>query len=148
MVTKGDIVNGMFSLLRISGLTTTPEPEEIKLAIDTLDDYMAQIAITMGTGYIQPTVYGESKHSDDSGLSIELAGPVKKMLCAEFCQVYGRPVTPELGVISSQGMRAMEQLLINVDPSVMPNTLPIGSGNEYALINDKFFPNLSEVENA
>jgi len=41
---------------------------------------------------------------------------------------------------AGKGMRSLEQILVNVNPSQNPGTLPIGSGNEWDHRSDKFYP--------
>jgi hypothetical protein len=140
MISKVSIVNGTLKLMRISGLTTQGTPDEIKDGLQVLDDYMAELSTTLDTGYIQPLNYGESDPNDDSGLTPEMAGPVKKSLLAEFCSYFGKEVPMAVARTSADGMRALEQLLVHVAPSQNPATLPIGSGNEWQTETRKFYP--------
>lgn len=140
MPNKIDIVNGCYQLIRISGLTSKAIPEEIEIAIQVLDDLAAELSSTLDTGYIQPVEYGMSDPNDYSGLTSELAGPMKKLLAAEIVNYFGKQITPSLAAIADNGMRSMEQLLVNVKPSQNPATLPIGSGNEWDYRSDKFYP--------
>ncbi|QDP52075.1 MAG: putative peptidoglycan hydrolase [Prokaryotic dsDNA virus sp.] len=140
MPNKIDIVNGTYSLIRISGLTSSPLPEEINTAIQVLDDLAAEISTSLNLGYIQPIEYGASGPNDDSGLSPELAGPMKKMLAVELVTFFGREVTPTLAAIAKSGMKSMERLLVSVPDMQNPATLPIGSGNEWDYRSDKFYP--------
>jgi hypothetical protein len=141
MISKINVVNGTLKLMRISGLTTQGTPDEIKDGLQVLDDYMAELSTTLETGYIQPASYGESDPNDDSGLTLEMAGPIKKALLLEFCSYFGKDVPMAIAKTSADGMRALEQLLVNVAPSQHPATLPIGSGNEWPYSSGrKFYP--------
>lgn len=140
MPSKIDIVNGTYSLIRISGLTSSPLPEEINTAIQVLDDLAAEISTSLDLGYIQPVEYGASSPNDYSGLTPELAGPMKKMLAVELVTFFGREVTPTLSAIARSGMKSMEMLLVKIDDMQNPATLPIGSGNEWDYRSDKFYP--------
>jgi hypothetical protein len=140
MPNKIDIVNGCYQLIRISGLTSKAIPEEVSIATQVLDDLAAELSSTLNLGYIQPVDYGMSDPNDYSGLTPELAGPMKKLLASELVQYFGKEVTPTLAAIASSGMRSMEQLLVSVAPSQNPATLPIGSGNEWDYRSDKFYP--------
>lgn len=139
MPNKIDIVKGCYQLIRISGLTKQSIPEEDEIALQVLDDYAAELSSTLNTGYIQPAEYGTSDPNDYSGLTAELAGPMKKMLALELVNYFGKDVPASLAAIAAQGMRSMEQLLVTVDNAQNPATLPIGSGNEYDYRSDKFY---------
>jgi hypothetical protein len=139
MPSKIQIVNGAYSVMRISGLTVSPSPEDSALGVQVLDDLMAELSVELDTGYIQPINYGESDANDDSGLTAETVGPVKKMLARELLANFGKPITNELNLIYNDGLRKLEQLLVNVLPSQNPATLPIGSGNEYDYRSNKFY---------
>lgn len=140
MIPKIDIVNGAYKLMRISGLTRSADPESISIGLDVLDDYMAELDATLTTGYIQPTTYGQSDPSDISGLTVFIAGPVKKLLARELMEYFGKPITQTLQLIAEGGMRSLENSLVFVENAQLPGTLPIGSGNEWDYRTDKFYP--------
>lgn len=140
MITKGDIVNGTLKLMRINGLTTNASPENISDGIQVLDDYMGELSIDLPIPYVQPTEYGKSDPDDTSGLTPEMAGPVKKSFLEELCAYFGKPIPQSVLKTAHSGMRALENLLVNVEPSQNPATLPIGSGNEWDYRSDKFYP--------
>ena len=84
MPNKIDIVDGAFQLMRISGLTVQASPSEITLGLQVLDDYCAELKPTLDVGYIQPLEYGKSDPNDYSGLTIEMVGPMKKLLSVQM----------------------------------------------------------------
>lgn len=139
MPSKIQIVDGAYSILVISGLTTQPTSEEVALGMQALDDLMAELKPTLDTGYIQPLNYGQSNPNDFTGLTNEMAGPVKKMLAREILANFGKPLTAEINSIYQDGLRRLEQLIVEVSPAQNPATLPIGSGNEWDYRSDKFY---------
>lgn len=139
MITKGDIVNGTFKLMRISGLTVSATPSETEDAIQVLDDYASELSVDLALPYIQPLEYGTSLPSDTSGLTPEMAGPVKKSFLGELCAYFGKEIPNSVLKTSSSGMRALENLLVEVDVAQNPATLPIGSGNEWDYRSNKFY---------
>lgn len=139
MPNKIDIVDGAYQLMRISGITVQANPNEIVLAVQVLDDYNAELKPMMDTGYIQPIEYGQSDPNDFSGLTAEMAGPMKKLLAVQLVTFFGKEVPATLYRIAEDGMRSLEQLLVNVGDMQNPATLPIGSGNEYDYRSDKFY---------
>ena len=139
MINKIDIINGAYQLLRISGITVSAQPNDIVLALGVLDDYAAELKPTLDIGYIQPSEYGQSDPNDYSGLTVGMAGPIKKMLALELVTFFGKQPPASLISIASAGMKSLEQQLVNVSDMQNPPTLPIGSGNEYVYIGDKFY---------
>lgn len=140
MPKKIDIVNGMYKLIRISGLTSQAIPEEIETALQVADDLAGEIQSTLNLGWIQPLEYGTSDPDDFSGLSVQTVGPFKKLLALEIVDYFGKVAPITLQTNAANGMRSLEQLLVTVRPSQNPATLPIGSGNEWDYRTDKFYP--------
>lgn len=140
MINKVDILNGTFSLLRISGMTVNPRPRDLQDGLQIMDDYAAEIQPELDTGYIQPDEYGGSDLNDYSGLTASLAGPFKKLMATQLAPLFGKAVTPELYKLAQDGMNSLEYQLVNIGPAQNPATLPIGSGNEYDYRSDKFYP--------
>lgn len=131
-ITKVDIVNGTYALMRISGITTNPSPSEISMAIQVADDLAAQLEIkNIKLGWIQPSEYGASDPNDNSGLSAGLAGPFKKVLAIELLSYFGKQATDVLVIMSRDAMSTLEQYAVVVPKAQFDSTLPIGSGNEY-----------------
>lgn len=140
MPKKIDIVNGMYKLIRISGLTSQAIPEEIETALQVADDLAGEIQSTLNLGWIQPLEYGTSDPDDFSGLDVQTVGPFKKLLALEVVDYFGKVAPITLQTNAAKGMRSLEQLLVNVRPLQNPATLPIGSGNEWDYRTDKFYP--------
>ena len=95
MPKKIDIVNGMYKLIRISGLTSQAIPEDIETALQVADDLAGEIQSTLNLGWIQPLEYGTSDPDDFSGLSVQTVGPFKKLLALEIVDYFGKvaPIT-------------------------------------------------------
>lgn len=141
MPSKIDIINGMFKLIRISGLTSKAIPEEIEVAIQVADDYAGEL-LSMGldVGWFQPSEYGQSDPNDLSGLDPQTAGPFKKLLAKEVVDYFGKQMPVILQTNADKGLRSLEQLLVNVGKMQNPATLPIGSGNQYRNNDIRFYP--------
>ena len=140
IVTKGDLISGTYSLMRISGLTVDPTPEDSTLALQVADDYAEELK---GDGldlkWQPPANYGESDPADTSGLTTEMAGPFKKLLMTELVLAFGREITPTLSMIANKGMRALENIVVSVPIANNPPTLPFGSGNEWDYNDRRFY---------
>jgi hypothetical protein len=140
MPNKIDLVNGAYQLIRISGLTSAAIPEETIIGLQVADDLAGELSTTLNTGYIQPLEYGASDPNDYSGLTVQTAGPFKKLLAMELVDFFGKQVPISLKMNADKGLRSLEQLLVNINPMQNPGTLPIGSGNEWDYRSDKFYP--------
>ena len=140
MPNKIDLVLGAYKLIRISGLTSQAIPEEIEIGLQSADDLAGELSSTLNTGYIQPVDYGTSDANDYSGLTSQTAGAFKKLLALELVNYFGKVVPMSLQRNADNGMRSLEQLLVNVMPSQNPGTLPFGSGNDYDYRSDRFYP--------
>ena len=141
MIKKIDIVNGMYKLIRISGLTSNAIPEEIETGLQVADDLAGELLSSgLNLSYVQPLVYGQSDPDDYSGLNAQTVGPFKKLLAREVVDYFGKQMPITLQMNAEKGLRSLEQLLVNVLPSQNPGTLPIGSGNEWDYRSDKFYP--------
>ena len=140
MPSKIDLVNGAYQLIRISGLTSNAVPEEISIGVQVADDLAGELSTTLDTGYIQPSAYGDSDPNDYSGLTAQTAGPFKKLLAMELVDFFGKEVPISLKMNADKGLRALEQLLVVVNPMQNPGTLPMGSGNDYDYRGSRFYP--------
>lgn len=141
IITKGDLVNGAYLILRISGLTVNPTPEDVEIALLEADDVAAELnGIGLNINWQPPAVYGASDPSDNSGLPRELAGPFKSILAFRLIDMFGKQATPTLALRAEKGMLAIEQITVRVPDSLPPSTLPVGSGNEYGYRDRTFFP--------
>ena len=149
IVTKGDLVNGTYSLMRISGLTVNASPEDVVLSLQVADDYAEELK---GNGldlqWQAPAEYGNSDPADNSGLTPQMAGPFKKLLMSEIVLAFGREITPTLDRIASNGMRALENIVVSVPTANNPGTLPFGSGNEWDYNDRKFYSEPAVNNNA
>ena len=140
IVSKGNLVKGAYLLLRISGLTRIATPADTEIGLQVADDYAAELLSTLDIGWQYPANYGESDPSDNSGLSIQMAGAFKKLLTLQLCSFFGKEIPQALIVTASEGMRSLEQQIVSVPDSLPPSTLPFGSGNEWGYRDRKFYP--------
>jgi len=140
MVTKGQLVNGTFSLMRISGLTSPGGADDFEIGLQVADDYALELkAMGLDINWQQPSEYGGSDPSDNSGIDVRLAGPLKKLLVLELASHYGKIVPREIAVTAIAGRRAIVHLLVEVTEAQNPPTLPFGSGNEWDYRDRKFY---------
>jgi hypothetical protein len=149
MISKGDLISGTYALMRISGLTVEPSPKNNEIALQVADDYAGELK---GSGldlkWQQPAEYGRSDPSDTSGLTVEMAGPFKKLLFIQLCANFGKDVPQSVAITAMQGMKALENISISVPDASNPPTLPFGSGNEFDYRDRKFYSEPANNEDA
>ena len=149
MITKISIINGSYSLMRISGFTRKPGPDELSIGLQVADDYAAELkAGGLDLQWAQPVDYGDSDPNDRSGLTRETAGAFKKLLTRQLFSHYGKDVPMNVERIAAEGMRAIEHLLVSVPNAELPPTLPFGSGNEDDYRDRKFYNEPATNNNA
>lgn len=137
MITKGDIVNGALNWIRISGITVEPNGDDVSISLQILDDCMGELDLDIG--YYQPESYGQSLASDDSGLTTNFAGPVKKIVAKSLAVLYGKQGDPSLLQLAAEGERSLERMTVEVAPAQYPETLPMGSGTEWPVLDNHFY---------
>lgn len=137
MITKGDIVNGALNWIRISGITVEPNGDDVSISLQILDDCMGELDLDIG--YYQPASYGESESGDDSGLTNKFAGPVKKIVAKSLAVLYGKQGDAALLQLAAEGERALERMTVEVAPAQYPETLPMGSGTEWPVLDNHFY---------
>lgn len=141
IVTKGDIANGAFQFARISGLTRKPTPDDMALFLIVQDDKAAEmLASGLDVNWQYPAEYGTSDPADNSGLSIQLAGAMKKIMAIEIAPLYGKEISQAMVKVHNDGVRALERILVSVKPAQLSSIIPIGSGNEHSFRSHKFYP--------
>ncbi|CAM0101467.1 hypothetical protein PODOV084v1_p0003 [Vibrio phage 340E47.2] len=139
-ITKGKIIDGAYALLRISGQTVDPTPDEVALALDVADGFAGQLkGDGLDVQWNMPAEYGDSTPDDNSGLIIEYVEPFKKLLALELLNYFGKPIPPIVAETARQGHNVLCKLLVCIPVAQNPATLPIGSGNEFDYRDNKFF---------
>ena len=133
-VKKVDLVNRAYSKLKISGLTTNALPEEVKAAVDRLDDFVA--ALQWDIGYIQPDQYGKGDSQDDSGLTPDIVDPITTMLAEALAADFGDAKmalvsAPVFQKMLSNASATLARKFVEIEGSKYPETLPVGTANEY-----------------
>jgi len=140
-ITKGSIVNGAYQLMRISGITRQATPEDTEIGLQVMDDYAEELkAKGLDVGWQYPVEYGTSDPADNSGITTQMAGPLKKLLVIELAGFFGKQIMPSVAITASKGLEALEQILVSIPEAQNPPTLPVGSGNEYGYRDRTFFP--------
>jgi len=127
MATKGSIVDGAYSRLRISGLTDSATPAEVALALDVLEDMMGSFEagnISLGYNFTE-----SPDTADESGIDYTQIGPVKNLLACELAVHFGKELTPTLALMQGAGMSSLYAFTAQTRQVQPPRRMPRGSGN-------------------
>lgn len=138
-IKKGDIVNRAYSRLRISGLTVNPSPEDVSLAMTTLESMMAELeSITICTGYnVEP--FAESDPDTESGIGQEYFNAISLLLSGELCPDFGKEPSPKHQALIDGAYATLSNASFKAREVPYPNRMPRGSGNRIYRFN-RYFP--------
>jgi hypothetical protein len=138
---KSDIINGAFSLLRISGITSKPSAEDLALALGRLEGMAREL--------YKKNIYTSYNFEDEpdlnsvSGVSLDLFFAFETLLAVRLMSDFGKGKELDQALINNanQQMAYMINLSVqsNVYPVNFPNTHPVGGGNYQGFRYRKYF---------
>lgn len=141
---KGEFVNRAYSFMRISGITKQPSPEEIELAVQTLEDMASEWeASNICTGYnFEDEPDANSKHGVERKYWLAYQLSLASILLIDK----GKSLTAELSRKQSGSYSNMVTLTAanNIQRVYPSNSMPVGSGNERVSHRLSRFYNLPE----
>jgi len=137
MATAADIIKGALRRIQIVGSESPIEADEIADGLEDLNDWATSLeASTLQLGFSSLSNTGNTVNIPD-----QCVGMYKDNLAIYIAGQYGAPVEQSLTKSASESMnKALIAFAPLVDPE-LPDTLPIGSGNQCDLItkNQKYF---------
>ncbi len=132
-LTKVEHVNRAYSALRISGLTTKPNPSEITQALNELEDMMNEFdSRNICSTYV---FEDEPEPNTDSGIPIAYNNATQKCLAVRIAPIFGKVAMDETKrqatqALSNWSARSGKTNMINP-----PNRQARGSGNTFRFPN-------------
>lgn len=127
--TKGDIILGAFSLMRINGLTVGPDGFDNETALDRLENFAAMLCSrNICTSYN----FTENPNlSDLTNIPIKYNIMMESNLAVYLCPDYGKEVPPVLAALAASTMNTASAscALEILQPVTYPDRMPVGSGN-------------------
>ena len=129
MKTKIDLVNDCFSMLLRTGVTVDASPEDITLALNRLEDIMAELeSRNMITGY---NFEDDPQPDSPSGLENWMNQAISLFLAKRVWPDFGpEDVNPALAVNATTAMSNLCARLANVRRVNYAERMPLGSGNQ------------------
>jgi len=126
-ILKSDIINGAYSLTRISGLTVVPGAEDLELALIRLESMAAE---WFDRGYDIGYKFTETPDSaDPSGIPLAQRYVFELGLASRIIHDFGKQLTQQLSMDFSQGFSGLANVTAPDIRTDYPNRMPRGSGN-------------------
>ncbi len=144
MTTAADIIKGSLRRLQVIEDETPIEASEIQDGLEDLNDWASALEV----GKIQLGFIPVENTADTVNIPREAVGMYKDNLAIYIAGQYGAPIP---GTLSLSADKSMNQVLTAFSPPInpeLPDTLPIGDGNECDLITeDQRFFSPNNIEN-
>jgi len=144
MATASDIIQGALRRIQVISAETPIEADEIQDGLEDLNDWASALEVgTIALGFVPLAETG-----DIINIPREAEGMYKDNLAIYMGGQYGAPIPQSLVISASKSMNAVLNAFQRpINPS-LPDTLPIGSGNQcYDNIDDRRFFNQNQKEN-
>ena len=138
--TKIDIVNDAYSQMRISGITVDPTPEDVALAVDRLDDMMAEFnARNVCINYeFEENPNPITKHGVGREHHLMMAANLAMWLLQDF----GKDIPPSLYAVASRTYDTTSSVVAvkNLREVQQPSRMPRGTGTRRFNRWRRYFP--------
>ncbi len=128
---KSDIINGAFSILRISGLTVIPGSEDNELALTTLEEMAAEFE---GNNiYVAYNFETSPDINSASGIEPQYRKSFKTLLAERMLSDYGKGAQPDPILLkdASYSYSFLSSRTAQVKKVDHPRTMARGSGNRW-----------------
>ena len=128
MITKGQIVNQSFDLMRISGLTSKATPEDTERGLTTLERMILSYENNgLFLSYNKSELYPNPDFYEESGIADSNVSAIVMLLFKNMCPAYGKQFPVEL---IQEADTAYRGLFNTIPPSRAQNQFqPSGQGN-------------------
>lgn len=126
---KGDIINGAYSKLRISGLTVSATPEDNELALTVLEDMAAEFfGRNIATGY---NFEDEPDPGSTHNLERKYVETYKSNLAVRLFPDFGKGMQPDPVLLNQaqQGFSFLSAITAPRRQTQYPSRMPRGSGS-------------------
>lgn len=151
-IDKIDIINDAYSQLRINGLTSNPNTQELELALIRLEDMAAEWEaqnIIVGYNFQQ-----EPDPNEDSGVQPAFKLAFSRSLAMALIADYNKQVPQQLSISARGSFSSLvaASSMARLKECQYPNRMPIGSGNRNYTRWARFFrqiqvPNTTQSNN-
>lgn len=133
--TAGEIVNDALQKILVKARGIPVQPED-------MDDglrYMNRLMTSLDSAGVALGFTLVSNPDDIVTIPIGAMEGLVARLAIRLAPNFGRPISAELAKEATDGLQAMRDIAVQVIPTCLPSTLPVGSGNEFHT-HERFFP--------
>lgn len=129
MTTKIELLNSTYSLMRISGLTVDPTPEDIEVGLHRQEDFMAELfGDTIDVGYV---FEDNPEPNTESGVEKVHHRMLTAGVATSLCLDFGKDIPQKLSTMASVGMTTTINIIARqrITEVAYPSRMPRGAGN-------------------
>lgn len=142
---KVDRITAAYSKLRISGLTVIPNPSDLELALNELENMMAELAsrgIEVGYNFEE-----EPDPNSDLNVPIEFWNMISTNLATRLIPDFNKDASPVLFAQASQSLSQASGICARnrIRNVQYPARMPIGSGNRIYARWQRFWSGFNQV---
>jgi len=138
MTTVAQIINGAAEEIGVKTAEINLEPADFQVILNRMNDMLLE---WVDSGLV--TSYTEVTNST-AVVDIErhAIAAIKYNLAIRCAPAFQKVITPALAALASDTLQRLEASSINIGEVAMPDTLPIGSGNDCvdSFFFNRFFP--------
>ena len=137
-VTKGDLVNQMFVMLRISGITANPSPEDMEDALNILERIVLALENKgLFLGWNKSSNLFMPNPDEQSGLGDKNVNAIVLLLAKNVAPTFGKALSNDL---LDELKDAMEALYSSAPPTRVQNPYqPAGQGDRRFCHSDRYY---------
>ena len=123
MTSKGDLINGAYSRMRISGLTSQPTPEDISIALRRLESQAARWeGKTICAGYKFEDV---PDVNSPSGIKLAYVDAFESNLAMRLLTDFGKQASQELAIEARTTYSDLQTATLVVNPIKSPSRMAL-----------------------
>ena len=143
MTTARQVVNRAAEEIGVKTAEAELEPADAQVIFDRMNDILIEWADTGLT----PAFVEVFSLDDEIGVDRHAIGAASYALAMRIAPSFQRLVTPDLRDSANTTLQALERSVVHIGDIALPDTLPVGSGNECGEIfrNDRFFSTNKKV---
>lgn len=111
------------------------EPSEAQDTLAAINNWMfEQAASGLNVGFTELKDLG-----DEVTVPLGALNPMVKNIGVQVAIQYGSVITPSQQIQADNSLRTLELIAVTLDPVSLPDTMPVGSGNECGAADQHFF---------
>ena len=136
MATVLDIANGAAEEIGVKTAEIPLEPEDYQVIITRMNDLLTEWA-DLG---LTPQFKEVLNSTDTVDIDRNAVYAAKLELAMRISLPFQKPITDALRFLADRALRKLESSAVGKINVAYPDSLPVGSGNEFGDINERFYP--------